>query len=231
VTAPGLIDAVDRVVWNRDGSYALLYSSSANRLQRVRLSEAGPGPEADIDLSPWGPVTTLALDPAGRQIAFGVSGMGLYLLETGRAPVLLLPLAQPAAVAFDGSGRRLYAADPDRQKIWVCDSGSSASEFSTLEPADPSAAAVVPVGLAVSGDDRHLLLADGASRTIRVYDTTSGSAENTLTLNFTPTRFEMLSADPSFLLNGDIRSEWLLILNAKGTPGLSFVPANQENLQ
>jgi hypothetical protein len=35
----GLIDAVDRVVWSRDGSFAILYSSSGGQLQRVRLSD------------------------------------------------------------------------------------------------------------------------------------------------------------------------------------------------
>lgn len=68
ISADGLIDAVDRVLWNREGSFALLYSSSTNRLQRVRLSSAGAAADTPIDLSPWGAVTALAFDPAGRRL-------------------------------------------------------------------------------------------------------------------------------------------------------------------
>src|SRR4051794_23964982 len=107
--ADGLIDDVDRVLWNRDGSIALLYSSSSNRMQRVRLSDAGVRADTPMDLSPWGPVTALAIDPAGRQISFGVAKSGLYLFQAGQSPALLSSMAQPVAAAFDSTGKRLYA--------------------------------------------------------------------------------------------------------------------------
>lgn len=224
----GLIDAVDRVLWNRDGSYALLYSSSANRLQRVRLSDTGAIADAPLDLSPWGQPSVFAIDPAGRQIAFGVAGSGLYLFEAGQSPALLSSMARPVVAAFDGAGRHLYAVDLDQQRIADFDSGSSALEFASL--ARPDAPDAVPVGLAVSGDGRYLMLADSASRTVRVYETTSRSLANTLSLDFTPSRFEALSPG-TFLLNGDNSNEWLLVLDARQIPGISFVPANREEAQ
>jgi DNA-binding beta-propeller fold protein YncE len=225
----GLIDAVDRVVWNRDGSVALLYSSSTNQLQRARLSDTGVAADSPLDLSSWGPVTTLAVDPAGRQVAFGVSGSGLYLFAVGQSPALLSSMARPAAAAFDGTGQHLYAVDVDQQRISRFDSGSSASEFASLAQTD--APAVTPVGLAVSGDGRYLLLADSAAHAVRVYDTASGSLANTISLDFTPTRFEALSAAPTYLLNGDNSNEWLLVLDARQLPGVTFVPASVEVAQ
>jgi len=221
----GLIDAVDRVTWNPDGSYALLYSSSGNRLQRVQLSDTGAIADVPFDLSPWGQATALAIDPAGQQIAFGVAGLGLYLLGTGQSPALLSSMASPAAAVFDGTGQRLYAVDLDQQQIVEFDSGSSALAFASL--AQPDAPAVTPVGLAISGDGRYLMLADSTAQAVRVYETASGSLANTIPLDFTPSRFEALSRG-TFLLNGDNSNEWLLVLDARQIPSISFVPAAKE---
>ena len=228
----GLIDAVDRVLWNRDGSYALLYSSSGTRLQRVQLSHTGAIADRPVDLSPWGQATALAIDPAGQQIAFGVAGLGFYLFQVGQSPALLSSMASPAAAAFDGTGQRLYAVDLDQQQIAEFDSGSSALLFASLAQPDQEGTppAVTPVGLAVSGDGRYLMLADSAAQAVRVYETASRSLANTIPLDFTPSRFEALSPG-TFLLNGDHSNEWLLVLDARQIPGVSFVPANREEAQ
>ena len=225
-TDSGAIDAVDRVVWNRDGSVALLYSSSSNLLQRVRLSDSGATAEAPLDLSPWGPVSALALDAAGAQTAFGVAGSGLYLFAAGQSPALISSMQKPAAAAFDNGGRRLYAADLDQQQLWQFDSGSSAVVFASL--AQDGAPPVAPAGLAVSANGQYLMLVDSGARAVRVYDTASAALANTIALDFTPTRFEPLSPAPRFLLNGDRGSEWLLVLETGQTPAVSFVPAIQE---
>jgi DNA-binding beta-propeller fold protein YncE len=220
-----MIDQVDRVLWNSDGSYALLYSSSGNRLQRVRFSDTAVA-DAPVDLSPWGQATTLAIDPAGQRIAFGAAGSGLYLFQAGQPPFPLSSMASPAAAAFDGTGQRLYAVDLDQLQIVEFDSGSSASVFASLAPADGPA--VKPVGLAVSGGGRYLILADSAAQSVRVYETASRSLTNTIPLDFMPSRLEALSTG-TFLLNGDNSNEWLLVLDARQIPSISFVPANQEN--
>ncbi len=222
----GLIGAVDRVQWNRDGSFALLYSSSTNQLQRVQVS--GAAADSPIDLSPWGPAATLAIDPTGRQIAVGVAQSGLYLFAAGQSPALLSSMAGPAAAAFDATGQHLYAVDVDKQEIWEFDSGAGAFEFASLVQAN--APAVVPAGLAVSGDGQKLLLADRAAQSVRVYDTASGSLANAIALDFVPSRFEALSAAPTFLLNGDRSNEWLLILDARQIPGVFIVPAAGEEI-
>ena len=222
-SADGLIQAVDRVVWSRDGSFALIYSSSGAQLQRVHFSDTDVFADAPLDLSPWGQVTALAIDPTGQQIAFGVTGSGLYLFNTSQSPALLSSMAKPVAAAFDDTGLRLYAADLDLQQIVSFDSGSGPLPFASL--AQPDGSALNPIGLAVSGGGQYLLLADSATRTVRVFETDSQNLVNTIPLDFAPSRFEALSAGPTFLLNGDNSNEWLLILDARQVPSVYFVPA------
>lgn len=222
--AEGLIDTADRVVWTAGGSYALLYSSTRNQLQRVHFSESDVVADAPLDLSPWGPapITSLAIDPAGRQMAFGIAGSGLYSLAPGQSPVLLSSMTRPAAVTFDETGNRLYAADLDQQRILEFDSGSSGVEFASFARTDgpPLNAA----GLAVSAGARYLLLADSATRSVLVYETATHNLVNSISLDFPPSRMEAIS-DFTYLLNGDNSGEWLLVLDARQTPSVYFVPA------
>ena len=222
----GLIDAIDRIAWSRDGSFAVLYSSSGSQLQRVQLSGNAPIADAPVDVSPWGPVTTLAIDPAGQQIAAGFSTSGLYLFTGGQSPALLQSMANPQAAAFDGTGQSLFAVDPDTQRILQFQSGAGFSQFASL--AQPNGPALQPAGLAVSGDGHYLLMADSTTQSVLVYEMTSGTLTNTIPLSFAPSRFEALSAGPAFLLNGNNRKEWLLVLDASQTPAVYFVPAGGE---
>ncbi len=228
-TAPaeGQIDKVDQVLWSRDGSVSVLYSSADNRLQRVRLTAGGLAAETPVDLSTWGKASTLAVDPSGRRIAFGVAGSGLYIVASGEAPVLLSSMTQPVAAAFDGDGRRLFAADLETQRILEFDNDSGPFEFAALSTDEQPLA---PVGLAISTGSRFLLLADSKTQSVRVYDIASRSLANTISLDFQPTRFDALSADSSFLLNDDDAGQWLQVLDARTLPGVYFVPPAERRL-
>jgi len=228
VSPDGLIQNVDHVSWNRDGSFALLYSSSGSQLQRVRLSNAGVSTDPPIDLSPLGQAAALAIDPTGRQIAFGIAGSGLYLFQAGQSPSLLSSMTKPVAIAFDDSGSRLYAVDLDQQRVVEFDSGSGPVQFASLS--QPDGSVLNPVGIALSAGGSYLMLADNSTRSVRVYETASQNLVNTIALDFAPTRLDALSTGPTFLLNGDNRQEWLLVLNAQQIPAVYFIPANQEQL-
>ena len=221
----GMIQA-DRIVWNRDGSFALLYSFSASQLQRVRLSDNGAAPDPPIDLTSLGQPAVLAIDPTGQQIAFGIPGSGLYLFSAGQSPALLSSMATPAAIAFDQTGGRLYAADLGQQQIVAFDSGNGPIPFASLAQTDGSV--LSPVGLAVSAGNRYLLLADKSGNAVLVYDITSGPLTNRIALDFAPSRLDALTTGPTFLLNGDNSNEWLLVLDGRQTPGVYFVPASQQ---
>ena len=224
----GLMDAADRVVWSRDGTFALLYSSSGSRLQRVQLSGSKPLADAPIDLSPWGQVTTLAIDPAGEQIAVGFAASGIYLFTTGQSPALLVSMAHPAAAAFDGTGNYLFAIDPRHTEN--CPIPIRGRNLGIRLSGTADGPALHPAGMAVSGNGLYLVLADSASRSVLVYETNSRSLADTIPLNFAPSRFEALSAGPVLLLNGNDPKEWLSILDARQTPTVYIVPASAREL-
>ena len=194
----------------------------------MALRRAGTCRLRAVPLSAYGEIAAMAIDPAGRQAAFGVSataGGGLYLLRTGGVPMLLSSLAQPVAAAFDESGSRLYAIDLGTASILEFDSGVG-FQFAPLP--HKGGAPPDPVGLGVSGDGRYLLVADRASRAVHVYDTASRALASTIPLDFAPSRMEALTAGPVFLLNGDRRDEWLMVLDARTIPQVYFVPAITE---
>ena len=213
-----LIDLVDRIAWSRDGRFAAIYSSSGGLLQRLRLGGAEVGASAPADCFPLGRVTALAIDRGGR-IAAGFAGSGLYLIEEGQSPT---PISsrQTAAIAFDDAGR-LYAIDLETRRILEFGDATGPAEVASLE--DPGDA-----DLAVSANGRYLLVTGQSPPAVRVYDIHERSLVNTIPLDFAPSRLERLSADGLFLLNGDRRGEWLLVLDAADVPAVYFVPAASE---
>jgi len=224
--ADGLIDAVDLVGWSSDASFAVLYSSSAGLLQRVRLTADQVAPEKPADINPWGAVTALAIDPSGRRIAFGVAGSGIHLVEDSKSPYRVLSMPSPAAVAFADNGR-FYAVDGSTGLIAEFAPDLSPSEFAVVETAGGSGA-WEPVGLAVSANGARLIVADRGSRTVLIYETATRTLMNTIGLDHAPSGIDRLSSS-SYLLNRPRGKEWLLVLDATDTPAVYFVPAAEEN--
>jgi hypothetical protein len=228
VPADGLIDGVERVAWTADASAAVLYSPSTSRLQRVRLSDSGISAADPVDLTAYGKPAALAIDPAGKRMVFGIAGTGLYVMDEGQSPVLLVSMSRPAAAAFNDAGH-LYAVDADTRKIVEFASDGSPSDFAAIDLPDGSD--FHPVGLAVSGSGNYLMVADKASRTLRVFETATRTALDSIPLDFAPVHLERLAAGPTFLLNRPGGHQWLLVLDAADAPRVYFVPAGGENAQ
>jgi DNA-binding beta-propeller fold protein YncE len=225
----GLIDAVDRVAWARNGSVAVLYSSSGGRLQRVRISASDVVPESPIDSSFPGHIMTLAVGAAG-QIVAGIAqqdGGGLYAWNDSSGAVLLASVSDPAMIALSDDATRVFVIDNAGGKVLdVAFPSGTVEDFSSLT--DPSGNSLDVAGLAVSADNRYVMLSDRATLTVRVYDTTSRTLAASIPLDFAPSRAERFSADPLFVLNTPAANEWLLILDARGTPRVYVVPAPGE---
>jgi hypothetical protein len=226
--AKGTIDDVDRMAWNRDASFAVLYSSSGARLQRVRFAADQVSVDDPVDLRLWGAVTTLAIDPSGRQIAFGIAGSGIYVMDGTQSPALLVSMTRPAAAAFSDTGR-LYAVDAETRRIVAFGSDLSPAEFTIADPAD--GVEFEPVGLAVSTTGSYLMVADRGTRTVRVYETATRTLANTLPLDFDPVHMQRLSIGATYLLNQAQGKDWLLVLDATDKPRVYFVPAGEEEAQ
>ena len=134
------------------------------------------------------------------------------------------------AITLDKSGQRrgvLTSINAQLDgRMTELGNGSSAMMFAALTQADSPAG--TPVGLTLSGDEQYLLLADGDAHAVRVFDTRTRRLVNTIPLDFAPSRLEPLSSAPTFLLNSEGNGQWLLVLDARRVPGVSFVPANRE---
>jgi hypothetical protein len=226
--ADGIIDGVDRIAWTPDASAAVLYSSSTSRLQRVRLASGGISADDPIDLTALGKPAALAIDPSGNRIVLGIAGAGLYAIDAGQAPVLLVSMARPAAAAFSDAGH-LYAVDAETRKIMEFGADGSPSDFAAVDLSD--GARFHPVGLAVSGTGNYLMLADKGSQTLRVFETATRTAVDPIPLDFAPVHLERLSTGPTFLLNRPGGKQWLLVLDAADAPRVYFVPAGVEDAQ
>jgi len=227
----GLIDGVERVAWNSNGSAALLYAASGKQLQVIRFNgqKAAVGEPIDGGFLGQGRVTALAVDTTGQRIAVGIShrqGGALYSWTAEEGPSLLASM-EPVAATFDEEGTRLYAIDGGSLKILEFDNLSGPLEFALLASSD--GAKVDPAGIAVSRKGRYLIMVDRANPSVRVYATADGSLANTFSLDFAPSRLERLSADGVFLLNRPGPDEWMLVLDARETPCVYFVPASPKD--
>jgi hypothetical protein len=226
--ADGVIDVVDRVAWNADASFAVLYSSSSGRLQHVSLTGGQVSVDYPLDLTPWGVPTTLAIDPAGRRMAFGIPGAGVYVIDGAQSPALLASMARPASIAFSDTGR-LYAVDAETRRIVEFGADLNPSEFAVVEAVD--GVEFEPVGLAVSGTGKYLMVTDRGTATVRVYETATQTLTDTIRLDFAPSHMQRLSTGATFLLNRARGKEWLLLLDATGAPRVYFVPAGEEEVR
>jgi hypothetical protein len=227
-TTEGAIDAVDRVAWSRDASFAVLYSSSGARLQRVRLAGDQVSVDDPVDLTPWGALTSLAIDPSGAQIAFGIAGSGIYVMNGAQSPALLVSMTRPAVAAFSDTGR-LYAVDAETRRVIEFGADLSPAEFAIADAVDGSE--FEPVGLAVSGSGNYLMVTDRGTRTVRVYETATRTLVDTLRLDLAPAHMQRLSTGATFLLNRARGMDWLLVLDATDKPRVYFVPAGEEEAQ
>jgi len=228
IPVAGVIDGVDHVAWSRDAAFAVLYSSSAARLQRVRLVNGEITAGEPVDLTPWGAPAALAIDPSGRQVAFGIAGAGIYIMDGDQSPALLVSLARATAVAFSDAGR-LYAVDAESRRIVEFAADFSPSDFASVEVAE--GVEFEPVGLAVSGSGKYLMVADRGTRTLRVWETAARTAAGDIRLDFAPAAIERLSTGATFLLNRPRGTEWLLVLDATDMPRIYFVPGGEERAQ
>ena len=207
----------------RSSFFLFRQSIAARRLEGDRISVDHP-----IDLAPWGVPTALAIDPSGRQVAVGIAGAGVYIIDGTQSPALLVSISRPTAVAFSDAGR-LYAVDAETRRIVEFGADWSPLEFAVAEAVD--GADFEPVGLAVAGTGTYLMVVDRGTRSVIVYETATRRLANTIKLDLAPAQMQPLSTRATFLLGQPLRKEWLLVLDATDAPRVYFVPAAEEEAQ
>jgi hypothetical protein len=227
VSIEGAITSVDKVVFNADGSAAVIIASSARQLQIVRGLPETPTPGPAIDFSSvLGTISAIGIDQAGSNVLIGVSDDhgGLYLVDEQSAPRLVASFGSPSALTFLNGDRDVIVADAAVNQITLVRNFAATPENFQLAGERDGIAG--PAGLQLSLDGRKLYVANGASRSLAIWNFDAQLIEASYPLDTEPTRLTPLKGFSIFLLN-DVGEHPLLLLDAVNT-GTYFVPAGKE---
>jgi hypothetical protein len=221
----GIGQQPDDIVWSTDGSLALLYSWSANRIQTVTGFPSAPAAGAYLDLSSLGgTLSAIATDAHGKRIAVGIEGAagGVYLTSDKQSFVPVISSPQVVALTFSDDGNSLYALDKAVPQLLAVDLKTFSSQ--TL----PLGGLSDPLSLRTDQDvegQAVLYVASGSDQTLRIIDLGSRQVLKDMPLSIPPSQLDPLGRH-SFLLTSRSRgNEPLWLFTSTPQPVAYFVPA------
>ncbi len=225
----GVAGQPDSIAWSSDGSSATLYSLTGNWIQTVTGLPGSPSAGALLDLSSLsGPLTAVASDAQGKQLAVAVGGdtPGVYLATDGQSFNSVLALHGPAALAFSSDSASLFVLDIAALDLAVLNLASFDRQDIWLQGlADPFA-----IRPAADADGHPMVyIASRSDRLLREYDVQSQQVAAELALYFEPTGIDVFGRD-SFLLASRLHPAdpaWLLARQPQ--QAIYFVPAITDN--
>lgn len=149
----------------------------------------------------------------------------LWVVSQTSPPATIAGFNLPAAAAFAGDGLSAYVADAGAHEIVAL------VGFDHNPSVVPSAMARQcvsdPVGLALSTDGSRLFLVDGSSKTIRVFQMSTGVLRAELQLSITPLSLIPHSTTTFQLVGSDQKGQPLFFLDTRDDGYVYFVPAGQ----
>lgn len=225
----GAIADADRVVLNADASAGALLASDARQLQLLRGLPASPtvGPLLDLS-SIAGTITALAIDRTGSNILIAVSADhgALYLATDARIrPRLIASFGSPTALALVPGDQDVIVADAAVNELTLLRNFAGMPQAFRLAGERDGVSG--PAGLRISPDSRKLYIANGASRTLDIWNFEAQSIEASFPLEAEPTRLTPFQGSSTFLLN-DVGDHPLLLLDAAIDLAVYFVPAGRD---
>src|SRR5262249_47549677 len=143
---------------------------------------------------------------------------------------LLLPAADPGALALGAGNRDLFVADSVSNQIWmVRDYAGDATPMLFSDGAGLS----TPVGLRLAGKDRYLLVANSGARSVDAMEISTHSAVKHIDLEFAPSRMDTVGSGTLALLNSGSGGEPLYLIDcglidSGNDLAVYFVPARSE---
>lgn len=210
-----LLERPSKVVWNRGGRVAAVYSGESNSLQKVTVQSAGMQTSPAEDLGYLGTINAIAVSASGV-IAVGAAD-GVYLLREGSSPEVLTNQAVLSLTFY--SEERLYASTND-----------SILSIELRDKSVQSVATDVPIlALQASPKAAGLLGIDGTSQKVYIFDL-NGAVRSEIAVERVPSTLTPIQGDSCFALNGIVAKEPLIVLNASLDPTLYFVPAVTPNV-
>lgn len=214
--------APSKAAWSTDSDSVVVYWREAGRL--MVWDDLREEPRA-TELEPLEGVSALAIASEGAPVVVGAAA-GVYSVEAGEAPRLLVPVVVAGAISFARGGSDLFIADlAGKQVVEIVDFRGAA----TVVPlAGPDGGLSEPVGLAVSADGRRLFVADKAEQCIRVIDLESRAPLSRISLEFTPEQLDPLPGGAIFMLkSGAAGGDPFQVFADTPEPAVFFIPAAQ----
>ncbi len=211
--------------WSGDATALVLYSQSGNWFRTVTGLPAQPAVNASANVAVFGgSLSTVASDATGARIYLSLTGSsaGIYQVQGDQSLALLLPLAQPAALAISDERQVLYALDAAVNQIYE------------LNLTDLSSQSWAPVGLlnpvAVrpardAGHNPVVYVAGGGDQLLTAYDASSHAAIATLPLGFAPTAIDPLASHSFVLHSRQADADPLWSFTDTPAPAAYFIPA------
>jgi hypothetical protein len=228
VLIQGTVNSPLYAAWAADSSAVALYSAVSSSVQWIRLTQQGPIADPPVPL-PWAEatVTAFAADEKSGLLILAVAGRGVYRAGASGDPVLLLPIADIAALALESGGQTLWISDRATAQLLQISTPQSNSDPLILSTDSERLADVS--AMALSSDRKRLYLADRSTRRLYMLDRSSASLSEGVALDAPATLLVPLGRPSVFLLGQRTRmDEPLYILDDSAGPAVFFVPVMED---
>ncbi len=206
-----------RIAWNPASSSAAVWHGDG----RLELWSHFAEGARSVSLGHLDGVTVLALSAKG--VAAAATSEGIYRLVEGESPERIAAISDVSALALDSTGNALYVSSR---------SGNSALELAGWQTsgaatllANENAGIEAPAGIALSADERSVIVAGKSS--LVVIDRATRAVQRTLALDFEPTRLEPVAGGRMWRLNSREQGQPLEVLSAGPEGKVFFVPVEE----
>lgn len=174
---PDAMAGAERVIFSPTGNSVILYDAIKQKVQIITGLPGAPSVAGEVDVSTvGGPITALAVSDDAAAILAGVSQDGagaLWLLSPGGHVHVVFPAGNPSAVAFLRNSHDAVMADGTLNTVYFLRDVTGAGEPVFL--AGKGEGISGPVAVAVSDDNRQILIANSQPGSVAQVDLSSGT--------------------------------------------------------
>ncbi|BDC50560.1 hypothetical protein F183_A28760 [Bryobacterales bacterium F-183] len=209
------------VSWSRHEATAAVHNLQSHMV--LLVSDVSDGLKVRTLALPEGTVVAIG-GPVGDGVFVAIRGgslPGLYRLNDGATPQLLIAHDNLAAIAVTAEDDAVFALSQDGRRLWIVEELAGTSAVQSLTVDVPPAV----VGLGVSANRGSLYVAHADSRSLSVVSPADGSLIGTLPLDVPVSGMVPLGHDSNYILTtpgGDAAPHWLLQTSSSS---IFFVPA------
>ena len=207
---------VTRAAWSADSTAVALWGEAGHvEVWSDLATSAKLALAADLEK-----IAAAVVASQGRNLVAASESGAIFVVTGGAAVRRILELEQPAALAL--AGNKLYVADVARNQILALGNYTEAADAQLF--ANAARGVDDPAALAISPDQRTLLVASRGARSLTAFDLATSEISGLAALDFEPTRLERFSGSLFALTNGGDAGP-LQVLDSARSLTVYFVPA------